>query len=769
MAKEVFGDYNIPSEELGPLMKAYMCLYGVNVNLQRAIPMVQDGLKPVQRRLLYQMYRFYRNSEHTRVSVVMGKLMELHPHGDQGLGDTIARMCQPFTNNIPLIEAAGNAGNVTSGNDAAAPRYLDISLPKFTLETLFDEFDGKVSMKPSYDDSQTEPFCLPARFPLIFVNGTAGIGYTLSSEVPPYNLSEVADATIKLLKNPDAKIRLVPDLPTGCDIIVVNNETFIMQSSFELDMANYIITIKNTPYLKYLEKIDSDLRVIQDGPNPIKEILYADDESRYDKKSKTLLFKYTIRCKPCNLYKVIDTLFKRVPGFREGISTRNMVVVDTDFSTKKYNATQILKSWIDFRLAYKRGWFLRELVDKSTEYDMLQGKLFMLSKENIDKTINIFRTHKESELVQALVDGYKVGKTYKVSSSQANYVKDLKLSKLNTDEREKTIEDIKKLTEEIKYIRDVVDDPEKIRDVIIDEIKTIKNKYGYPRRSKIINMNGNDNGVNIGIVQILVDGSIVFAETENPEHLSSDVTPVSGDEVCLIDDHGYFVKVDTNKVPHDKQMTLTSIGKNVMGKCVAAVSNQANNIIMLTNYGRIKYMPIDKIPSNATRKPLIPLSDGEHIVSVLEVPDSTTSDILIYTNDGMGKRIQTSDLNKVSSVDAAGQFILSGYDVSGMFCINSKKPFLVYVTRLGRLRVNHSKFLTTTKKFGDPKPIINLSAQDDLIAVFCTDKDQSITLTHADSRVSTVNIESLPVSTMAVEPTRPKHVPGVKVVRATIS
>lgn len=764
MSKEQYGDTNIPEEKLGPLMKAYMCLYGINVNLQRAIPMVQDGLKPVQRRLLYQMYRFFRNNDHTRVSVVMGRLMELHPHGDQGLGDTIARMCQTFTNNVPLIRADGNAGNVTSGDDAAAPRYLDVYLPDFTLETLFDEFDGKVSMKPSYDDSQTEPFCLPARFPLIFVNGTAGIGYTLSSEVPPYNLSEVADATIKLLKNPDAKIKLVPDLPTGCDIIVVDSETFVMQSSFELDMSNYIITIKNTPYLKYLEKIDAALRAIQDGPTPIKEIISADDESKYDKKTKTLAFKYTIGCKPCNLYKVIDTLFKRVPGFRESISTRNMVVVDTDFSTKKYNATQILRSWIEFRLAYKRGWFLRELVDKTTEYDMLRGKLFMLSKKNIDKTVNIFRTSKKDQLVEALVKAYNG----EISSSQANYIKDSKMDQLTIDEHEKTEEKIKKLKDEITYIREVVNDPEKIRDVIIDEIKTIKNKYGYPRRSKILNLNS-DNGANIGIVQILVDGSIVFAETENPEHLSSDVTPVSGDEVCLIDDHGYFIKVDTNKVPHDKPMTLTSIGKNVMGKCVAAVSNQMNNIIMLTNLGRIKYMPIDKIPSNATRKPLIPLNGGEYIVSVIEVPDTTTSDILIYTNNGMGKRIQTADLNKVSSVDAAGQFILTGYDVSGMFCINSKKPFLVYVTRLGRLRVNLSKFLTTAKKFGDPRPIINLSAQDDLIAVFCVDKNQSVTLTHADSRVSTVNIDSLPVSTMAVEPTRPKHVPGVKVVRATVS
>lgn len=757
--KPMYGDLNIPDVAISPLFTNYMCLYGVNVNLQRAIPMVQDGLKPVQRRLLYQLYKHYRDSK-VRVSVAMGDLMKLHPHGDQGLGDTIARMCQPFTNNLPLITSLGNSGNVTSGDDAAAARYLDIKLPQFTLDVMFDEFDGKVNMKASYDDSSNEPFVLPAKFPIVLLNGTAGIGYTLSSEVPPYNINDVADATIKLLKNPDAKIKLVPDLPTGCDIIVKDDNTFIMQSSFEIDNVNYVITIKNTPYLKFLEDIDDALRVIQDGPNPIKEIISADDESELIEGD----FRYVIRCKPCNLYKIIDILFRRVPGFRDVISTRNIVIVDDTFNTRKFDTRQILCSWIKYRLMYKRGWFLRKLVSKDTEHNMLQGKSFMLSSKNLDKTIKIFRSCKsKEEIPMALVKGYEG----KITSSQAKYVSELRMWQLTTNEYDKTQEQIKKINEEIDYIRSVVEDPEKIRNVIIDEIKEIKLKYGFPRKSKILNL-GNDENVNIGIVQILTDGSIVFAETENPEHLSSDITPVSGNEVCLIDDKGYFIWVDTNKVSHDKPMTLTSIGKNIMGKCVSAVSNRSNDIILLSNKGRIKYMPIDRIPSNATRKPLLPLNDDEYIVSVLEVTD-TKSDILIYTSDGLGKRVQTTDLNKVLSVNAAGQFILKDYDVCGMFCINAKKPYLAYVTKLGRIRINHLKFLTAVKKFAEPKPIIKLSQQDDLIAVFCVDKDQSIILNHADSRISTVNVDSLPVSTMSIPPERPKHVPGVKVIRATLA
>ena len=755
-------EFNKISEvELAEQSAEYMMLYGVNINLQRSIPHVIDGLKPVIRRILYMVYK-NNKMDKVKIAVAIGEVMKLHPHSELGMGGIFARMAQTFSNNIPLLSTTetGNSGNAVAGDDFASPRYLDIKLSKFAMEILFDEFDGKVNMKPSYDESTVEPFVLPAKFPVVLLNGTSGIGYTLSSDIHPYNLNEIADATIKLLKNPNANIHLVPDLPTGCDIIIKDESTFIMQSSFDIDNVNYVITIKNTPYLKYLDVIDARLREIQDSPNPIPEILSADDESELIEGK----IKYVIRCKPCNLYTVINTLFKRVPGFRATISTRNMIVVDSSFRTREYNVRQILCSWIKNRLSDKRKWFLRKLVATNTEYNMLEGKAFMLSPENLDRTVNIFRSCKtKDQIVPSLVKAY----AGRVSSSQANYISEIRMHQLTDGEYKKTLELIDKFRKEIEYIRGIVEEPEKIRDVIIDELKTIKNKYGEPRKSKILNI-GNDVEVNIGVVQILTDGSILFGETENPEHLSSDVTPVSGDNVCLIDEKGHFLWVNTNKVEHDKPMTLTSIGKERMGDCVSAVSNLNNDILILTNLGRIKYMPINKIPSNATRKPIVPLYDDEYIVSVLELHDMS-SDILVYTNDGYGKRVQTSDLNKVLSVDAAGQFILKGYNVSGMFCINSNKPLLVYVTRLGRMRVNQSKFLTAVKKFAEPKPIIKLSPQDDLIAVFCSNKDQSITLNHADGRITTVNIDSLGVSTMSVEPTRPKHVPATKILRATLT
>jgi DNA gyrase/topoisomerase IV subunit A len=141
---------------------------------------------------------------------------------------------------------------------------------------------------------------------------------------------------------------------------------------------------------------------------------------------------------------------------------------------------------------------------------------------------------------------------------------------------------------------------------------------------------------------------------------------------------------------------------------------------------------------------------------------------MIFTKDGLGKRIQMSDLIVNASVDAQGQFILKEYDVAGMFKINPNKPLMMYVTELGRIRVNNAKYLNTQKKFDKPKPIIKLSERDNLLNVLCVTESDKVLLYHADTRTSTVSVDSIPTSTFSQEPVRPKHVFGVKVIRCTI-
>ena len=748
--------------ELSPYAVNAMMLYGTNINLQRAIPSIVDGLKPVHRRILYALLRNHKDNPVT-VATLVGETLKWHPHGDIGMKDIVALLAQPFSNNIPLLTAIGNCGTCASGKDSAASRYWKVQLPKFVQDVLLDEFDGKVNMKPNHDESDVEPITFPAKFPIVLLNGSNGIGYTLSSDCLPYNLSEIADATIKLLKNPHAKITLVPDSPTGCDIIINSDTVFTMQASYEIDTVNYTITFKNTPFGEYISDIDDSLCAIQQTVNSIKEIISADDESQKEDLQQNKI-KYVVRCKPGNMYKVLNTIFKRVSGLRVTVNTRNSNVVDSSFKVMNLQPQQIILRWIANRLIEKRAYYLRALVHWTTEYNMLEGKMFMLSPKNLETTIAIFRkSHNRDDIITNLVNKYKPT----ISTSQANYIADTKLIQLTIDEFHKTEERIKEVNEKIEWIRSVVDDPNKIRDIIADDIRKIKKDFGTPRKSKILNLTSSD-VTNVSVVQILTDGSVMFSDTINPDKLASDVSQITGDEVCLIDDNGQFVWINVNDIENNKSYTLTSIGKTQMSNCISAISNKDHSIIILTNKGRIKYMPVDKIPTNQTKKPIIPLNEDERIVSVLDV-SSPNSDLLVYTSDGLGKRFSVSDLNLVQSVDAQGQFIINGHEVAGIFSINPNKPWLVYVTKLARIRVNHTKFLGTSKKFGDVKSIIKLSPQDDLVAVFCADKDQSITLYHVDGRITTVDVESIEPGTMSMPPVKPKHVPAVKVLRAILS
>ena len=249
---------NVTEADMKPLMVDYRCIYGMNINLERSFPSIADGLKPVMRRIMYMIYTKYGMNKF-KVGTMVGIVLTIHPHGDQGMGGTFARMAQDFANNIPLLSTleTGNSGNATSGDDYASPRYLDMKMSKFAYDILFSEFDNKVNMKQSSSPDILEPITLPSKFPIVLLNGTSGIGWTMSSDIPPYNLNEIADATIKLLKNPDAKVHLVPDSPTGCDIIILDTGNFMFQSSFEVDNMNYQIIFKNTPYMKFFDDIDA--------------------------------------------------------------------------------------------------------------------------------------------------------------------------------------------------------------------------------------------------------------------------------------------------------------------------------------------------------------------------------------------------------------------------------------------------------------------------------------------------------------------------------
>ena len=318
----------LTEQEAGELSEDYMCIWGTNINIARAIPDVRDGCKPIVRRMLYSTYITCGN-KYFKVASATGDVLHLSPHGDASINEAFNQLAQTFNNNVCLYNATGNAGTVLRGDDGAAPRYLTMKLSKFAQEVFFDDFDKRVDMRPSFDDTMEEPIILPAKFPMVLLNGTAGIGYTVSTNVPPYNLNEIADATIKLIQNPDAPIRLIPDSPTGCGIMVNDKkpDSFAWIATAQCDPENYTITFTHLPYHVFLNDIDDRIRQIMKSSKPIQGIIQVShDSDMMDDK-----IAYTIICKPgSNVYKILGELYNRVSGLKSSFSASNLLVVDIE-------------------------------------------------------------------------------------------------------------------------------------------------------------------------------------------------------------------------------------------------------------------------------------------------------------------------------------------------------------------------------------------------------------------------------------------------------
>ena len=540
-----------------------------------------------------------------------------------------------------------------------------------------------------------------------------------------------------------------------------------MESVYEIDNTNYTITIKNTPYMKFLDNIDATLREVQRSNNPIPEILDAGEQS--DDVSKE--FRYVIKCKPCNIQSIVNTLFRRVGGFRASIATSNMTVIDSTYHTKNFTVEEILGDWIAQRFIDKRAWFLRDLVEKTTRLNMLEGVEIMLRGKNLEKTINIVKKNKRSDVIPALVKGYNG----EVTSSQAAYVSELPIYRITIDEHDKTVNEIEKLKEKIKWIRKVTDNDDAVLDTIIDDLVQVKTDYPIQRKSKIISGGLNETLQPVGTACILPTGNILLSEMASPELLSSDIKTLSGNIICLVDEYGSFINIDTRTVPHNKELPLQSLGNNKkkLYKCIGILSNPNNYAVILTNKGRIKIIPISSVltsKANIMVKSIVPLDMDETVVSVLEV-SNLADDALIYTKDGLGKRIRLSEITLSTTVGACGRFLNSDINnVTGMFIIDGNKPLILYISNLGRLRVNHAKYLVAGKKYSELKTIIELSERDDLIAVFCCDDKQTVTLYLDNGKQLNVRIDSLGISTINTPPVKAKGLSGrTTVIRASIT
>ncbi len=595
--------------------------YSKYIIQDRAIPDVRDGLKPVQRRILYSMYKEkntyekpYKKSARA-VGDVMGKY---HPHGDSSIYEAIVRMSQDFKMKEPFVDMQGNNGSI-DGDSAAASRYTEARLSKISNEMLRDLDKDTVEMAPNYDDTLLEPTVLPAKFPNLLVNGTTGISAGYATNIPPHNLGEVIDATIYRIDNPNSRLETLlnyvkgPDFPTGGLAIGIDG----IKQAYETGRGKIIIRSKL--------RVEKNKIIITEIPYEVNKQLLVKriDEIRIDKKiegiseirdeSDKLGLQITIELKKdANSENILNYLYKNTDL---QISYNYNMIAIVNRRPMQLGLMPILDAYIDHQREVIRRRSEFDLAHAKKRYHLVEGLIKAISI--LDEVIKTIRASKnKADAIQNLV------KKYDFTEEQATEIVNLQLYRLtNTDvivleEEKSNLEKIMAMLEEI------LSSKEKLDYVIKEELRKIKKEYATNRKTEIID----------DAPEIKIDESAMIARE---------------DVVVVMTHDGYIKRVSQRSYATNTENTGLKDGDYVIGMYNI---NTVQTVLVFTDKGNYLFVPVHEIPEVKWKdigkhvSNIITMSADEKVIDAMPVYDfSQDRYITIFTKNGMVKRTKLED------------------------------------------------------------------------------------------------------------------------------
>jgi topoisomerase-4 subunit A len=677
--------------------------YAKAIIQDRAIPDVRDGLKPVQRRILYGMYKDGNNYDKpTRKSAkTVGFIMgNFHPHGDSSIYDAMVRMSQWWKQSTPYIEMQGNNGSM-DGDGAAAMRYTEARLSKISNELLKDIEKQTITWAPNFDDTVKEPTVLPAKFPNLLVNGANGISAGYATNIPPHNLGEVCDATIKRIDSPNCRLDTIleivkgPDFPTGgivegkkgiIDAFSTGRGKVIVRakSEFIKNKGNEQIVISEIPFdvnkamlvhriadLSMEKKLDGILEVRDesDRKDPVRIVIDLKKGA-----NKELILNY--------LYKNSDLQISYNYNMVAIVNKRPMTL----------GILQILDAYIAFQ---------KEVITKRTQYDLNFAKERMHIVEGLIKAISILdeiiaTIRKSKNKADAKIN---LSEKYGFTERQSEYIVMLQLYRLTNQDIVELQEEFEKLKLVIAGLEDILADPEKLKGVMKNELKKIKQEYATPRKTEIkdevmeISINEEDMIPREDVIVVITKDGYVkrvskrsFKEDEEP--LLKDNDYVLGfyelntlDTVLLFTSLGNFIYVPVYQIP---ELKWKELGKHISNLVKMETNDEIISCIKVTNFdepvdimittkmGMVKRTSLKEFKLLRYNKPVgcMKLKANDCVIDAFI---STSNNIFMATRNGYGLWY---DINEVPIV---------GLKASGVKGINLKDDYVVSVNNFGEI------------------------------------------------------------------------------------
>lgn len=658
-----------PAQDITPIdiseeMRRSYLDYAMSVIVSRALPDVRDGLKPVHRRIIYSMYEngYDYNRPFRKSARIVGDVLgKYHPHGDSSVYDAMVRMAQPFSMRVPMIDGQGNFGSM-DGDSAAAMRYTEARLAKVAHALIEDIDEDTVDFMPNYDESLQEPTVLPARYPNLLVNGTNGIAVGMATNIPPHNLGEIISACCAYIDNPDITIdELInyvpgPDFPTGglilgqggaksayytgrgsvmmrakCTIEEVRKDKeaiIVHEIPYQVNKAALVQRIAELVKEKRLEGI-SDIRDESDRQG-VRVVIEVKRDFQADV--------------------ILNQLYKYTP--LQTSFGMNMLAINGG-RPMMMNLKEIIAAFIEFREEVIRRRTIYQLNKARDRAHTLVG--LAIAVENIDPVIELIRTAPSpQEAKEALVSrAWPAGDVeplvilidepdrkvenghYYLSDAQAKAILDLKLQRLTGLERDKIHQELVNLGEEIKECLSILASREKLYGIMRDELFAIKDEYATPRRTKI----------------------------EDIEYDQDVESLIQREEmVVTVTDAGYIKRVPLNAYKAQKRGGKGKSGMSTKEEDFVSrlfVASTHAPVLFFSSKGLVYKLKVYKLPLGSPTskgKPfvnLLPLDEGENITTIMRLPENEADckdmSIVFSTKSGMVRRNSLMDFVNVQS------------------------------------------------------------------------------------------------------------------------
>ncbi|MGO9380007.1 MAG: DNA gyrase subunit A [Dissulfurispiraceae bacterium] len=645
-------------------MKVSYLDYAMSVIIGRALPEVRDGMKPVQRRILYAMYKegLLPNKKYSKSAGVVGEVLKkYHPHGDSAVYDAMVRLAQDFNMRYPLVDGQGNFGSI-DGDPAAAYRYTEARLAKIAEEMLADIEKETVDFIPNFDDTTEEPAVLPARIPNLLINGAAGIAVGMATNIPPHNLGEVINGLIMLLENPNTTINDLiaivkgPDFPTGAvihgtkgiiDAYTTGRGLIKVRAKARIEReakSGDSIIVSEIPYQlnksRLIEKIAELVR-----EKKLEGISDIRDESDRDETVRIVL-----ELKRGEVPQVVlNNLYKHT----QMESTFGIIMLALANGQPR---VMDLKRILDHFIQHRREVIIRrtrfELRKAEERAHILEG--LKIALDHLDAIISLIRNSKNPEEAKA-----GLMTNYPLSAIQAQAILDMRLQRLTGLERDKIVKDYKEILKEIERLKSILNSETLVTQIVKDELLEIRNKYADERKTEIV-----PETADLTIEDLITEEEMVITITH----------------------YGYIKRLALSTYRSQRRGGKGLTGMETREEDYVEqlfIGSTHDYMLFFSNMGRLYWLKIYQIPeSSRTAKGkamvnLLPLAEGERISTAINVKDFKDGYLVMFTKAGIVKKTKLDEYSNPRSKGIIAVHLDEGDELIGVSRTSGKSDLVI--------------------------------------------------------------------------------------------